>query len=517
MRGGVYKSALAGIACVLLSMAFLLERELNHEREVLGLTRYTELKGAPPLLAMTTVALGGFRGLISNALWMRMNDLQDQDKYFEMVQLADWITKLEPHFPQVWVHQAWNMAYNISVKFKDPADRWRWVQAGIELLRDQGLKWNPTDVLIHRELAWFFQHKMGANLDDAQYYYKLMWAREMNEVLGPGRPDWQALINPVTPDEIRRANVLRDKFKMDPGLMKELDERYGPLEWRLPEAHAIYWAAEGLKRADENARMVNSDDLIQLRRVIYQSMLLSFSRGRMIGNPAMRNTGNFELAPNLAIIPNVSAAYERAMAEDPNNRDHIETAHRNFLREAVYMLYTYNQLTDAANWYRFLCRNYPDKPLLDTSDKLPKDMSLEEYALGRLQEEIGDITQDQVRGVLEGLETRAFENLAADDQDAYVGYDGLARKVLLKYETKFDFPNTNTNRVHVDSLPIVRNRVLNHLLDSNGNGLPPILADHLRTVLGMPAVTNAPVGDASTNAPETVVPTGPAGNSDQQQ
>ncbi len=103
-----------------------------------------------------------------------------------MVQLADWITKLEPHFTQVWLVQAWNMAYNISVKFKDPSDRWRWVQRGLELLRDEGLQYNPHDVLIHRELAWFFQHKMGANLDDAHVYYKQAWANEMADVFGEG-------------------------------------------------------------------------------------------------------------------------------------------------------------------------------------------------------------------------------------------------------------------------------------------------------------------------------------------
>jgi hypothetical protein len=109
-------------------------------------------------------------------LWIRANDLQQDDKFFEAAQLADWITDLEPHFTQVWLFQAWNMAYNISVKFKDFPDRWRWVERGIELLRDDGLRYNPNDVLIYRELAWFFQHKMGQNLDDANMYYKQQWA-----------------------------------------------------------------------------------------------------------------------------------------------------------------------------------------------------------------------------------------------------------------------------------------------------------------------------------------------------
>src|SRR5205085_12225963 len=166
----LYKSSLLALALLLVLGASQFQRLLNHQRSDprLGLMRVADLgTNAPPVLAFTTVALGGFRGLISNALWIRANDLQDDDKFFEMAQLADWITKLEPHFVHVWLVQGWNMAYNISVKFKDYSDRWRWVQRGIVLLRDDGLRYNPNETLIYRELAWFFQHKMGANLDDA--------------------------------------------------------------------------------------------------------------------------------------------------------------------------------------------------------------------------------------------------------------------------------------------------------------------------------------------------------------
>src|SRR5262249_38795877 len=157
--------------------------------------------------------------------WIRMSELQENDKFFEMAQLADWITKLEPHFAQVWVMQGWNMAFNISVKFNDPADRWRWVSRGIELMRDQGLKYKPFDVLIHRELAWSFQFKMGGNMDDAHMFYKAQWAQEMEKIFGTGDPDWDSLINPKTDDEKRRAALLRDKYKLDPAYMKKVDEK----------------------------------------------------------------------------------------------------------------------------------------------------------------------------------------------------------------------------------------------------------------------------------------------------
>src|SRR5437870_5733527 len=170
------------------------------------------------------------------------------------------------------------MAYNISVKFKDYPDRWRWLKRGIELLRDDGLRFNPNEILIYRELAWFFQHKMGANLDDANVYYKQQWADEMAQVFGKKTPDLDELIHPVTKDQQDRRQLLIEKYKMEPQLMKEVNERYGPLEWRLPEAHAIYWAVKGLESAKEHPTKIKPEDMITLRRVIYQCMLLSFQR-----------------------------------------------------------------------------------------------------------------------------------------------------------------------------------------------------------------------------------------------
>src|SRR5947207_8781500 len=157
MNRRLYKFSLLALALLLVIGAGQFQRVLNHQRAdpQMGLMRVADLgSNAPPVLAFTTVALGGFRGLIANSLWIRANDLQNDGKYFEMVQLADWITKLQPTFAQVWLMQAWNMAYNISVKFTDFADRWRWVQRGIELLRDDGLRFCPNEALVYRELAW---------------------------------------------------------------------------------------------------------------------------------------------------------------------------------------------------------------------------------------------------------------------------------------------------------------------------------------------------------------------------
>ena len=237
MRTPNYKPWFVILAIVLFVGVSFTQQKLNSYRAELGLTRVTPLENAPPILAFTTVALGGFRGLIANALWIRAMEMQEDGKYFEMMQLADWITKLQPHMTSVWVVTAWNMAYNISIKFQDYKDRWQWVDQGIRLLRDQGLKYNPQETLIYRELAWFFQHKIGHNMDDAHLYYKQLWLQHMNQFFTNGRPDYVELLNPTKSSNL--VHKLVTEYKMIPKVMKEVDEKYGPLDWRTASCGAI--------------------------------------------------------------------------------------------------------------------------------------------------------------------------------------------------------------------------------------------------------------------------------------
>lgn len=494
MSPKVKKTLLLLLAVLLLLGVAQVQKSLNQDRDRLGLTRVQPLENAPPVLAFTTVALGGFRGLISNMLWIRAGDLQEDDKYFEMAQLADWITKLEPHFVHVWLVQAWNMAYNISVKFNDFPDRWRWVQRGIELLRDEGLRYNPNETLIYRELAWFFQHKLGQNLDDANMYYKQQWANEMAQVFAKKKPNLDELINPQTEDQKARARLLREKYKMDPQLMKEVDERHGPLEWRLPETHAIYWAELGLKKAAENPTKINKDDLITLHRVIYQSMQMAFQRGRLVANPLIKE---FDFGPNIDIIPKVSEAYEQAAEEDANNHDHILRAHRNFLRDAVYFLYEHNRLADAAYWFKYLGQHYPDKSLLDNKAKsLPGTLTLDEYAVSRIQEDIGETSPDRVKSAIEGLLFESYLCLLRDDQEERAaGLRLIAQKILITYQSK---TKARGEAIRLLSVEDMSKEMLSRLLDPE-RGLQPEGRALLRVKLRLPPESVAPPG--ATNAP----------------
>ncbi|MGA2279386.1 MAG: hypothetical protein ABSG80_03680 [Verrucomicrobiota bacterium] len=502
MNARAKKILLLLLAAALLLGSSQVQKSLNRDREQLGLTRTDALDNAPPMLAFTTVALGGFRGLISNYLWIRANDLQLDDKYFEAAQLADWITALEPHFTQVWLFQAWNMAYNISVKFKDFPDRWRWVERGIELLRDDGLRYNPNDVLMYRELAWFFQHKMGQNLDDANLYYKQEWVREMTPFFGPNGTNFSELLQPQNTNAV----LLHEKYKIDPAFAEKLNAQYGPLDWRLPEAHAIYWAAFGLEKAKENPDKVKADDLITLRRNIYQSMLQAFYHGRFIANPFNKS---YELGPDLNLIPKVNDTYETMMREDEKNRDHIANAHRNFLRNAVYFLYEENRVADAAKWFRYLGGKYPDKPIIDGDpESFPRNLTLDQYAVACVQANINGASQERTTAAVQGLLAQAYVALAIGQDDRYAGFKLLAGKVYEHYQAEISRMKSNQQRIGLPPFADLNRAVLNQLLDPQ-QGAPYPMRAVIRSQLGMPGETNAPpAATVSSNAPAA----GPSGS-----
>ena len=93
------------------------------------LTYTDEANAADPPEVAVGIAMGAFRGLFVNYLWLRANKLKEEGKYYEAIELSNAITRLQPRFPRVWAFHAWNMAYNISVATQTAQERWQWVTA----------------------------------------------------------------------------------------------------------------------------------------------------------------------------------------------------------------------------------------------------------------------------------------------------------------------------------------------------------------------------------------------------
>ena len=151
--------------------------------------------GRLPLEVLTV-----FRFLAINYLWIRAEDLKNEGQYFDALHLSRLICELQPNLSSVWDFQAWNMAYNISVGVPTPPERWNWVRAGIELLRDKGIILNPKSPKLYHSLSWTFRHKVGGIADDHHRFYKWYMAMDMMPLVGdvPDNDELHALAEAPT-------------------------------------------------------------------------------------------------------------------------------------------------------------------------------------------------------------------------------------------------------------------------------------------------------------------------------
>ncbi len=504
------------LAIVLLSTSYHVQQRMNRIREEEQLIDTDIVENAPPMVAFTTVALGGFRGLIANFLWLRAHNMQDEGRYFEMVQLASWITMLQPRFTGATAYLAWNMAYNISVTFSQPEDRWRWVQRGIELIRDEALVYNPGDPDLYQELGWLYQHKMGHEMDDAHQYYKRKLAEDMMEVLGTYPVDWEKWAEaPADEEELReflgedhrlwtwleRQNIslrelekvfrenqgfpselaaeirqagahetlnvyfrrrwLEREKKMESELIARLDRRYGDFDWRLPEAHAIYWASRGLEVAKGEKHLAS-------QRMIFQSLNNAFSTGRLIyvddeslDEPVIR------FIPNIEIVDAVDQAYLEAIEQYPDNQG-IVSGRRHFLNRAAVTLFTFGREEQAREYLGKLREDYGGR-------EYRRD--LESFVLRQLAGNIAQANVNEARSMVQGYLWRMCHNLALGEFERATAMEQIARSIWRRYMAGIG--ESEEDRRGLPPYPSMRQTAINQALET----FHPELSARLRAAI----------------------------------
>ena len=522
---------MVGTAC-LIGASMQLD-SIRSARQEMGLVANTPLENAPPSLAFATVAMGAFRGLVVNILWIRADNLKQEGKFFDARQLAEWITTLQPRFAAVWDFHAWNMAYNISVAIPNtqPEERWRWVRNGYELLRDRAIPLNPHSILLYRSLAWIFQHKIGDISDDCHRYYKKEIALSIRTVLGE-RPDnayfdrlaaaprtlAAALADPAVAafvqalqqadpafadreklannylslrqnparfsaeaftvidawrdnaaleafDIFARASKLRSDWKFDIDFMIDLNKRYGPvdvndpnraypLNWEHPGAHAMYWAALGLKvagrpdqyRVDEK----NTD------RIVFHSLQMLYRRGRVVMYEEPEQGTAVFLLPDLRMFDVCDRFWQEIISKyeefEGGNPKAVRGGHKNFLENAVLMFYQSGHTRKADAIYRQLQtqHKFDDEGFVRTEYNAP----MMRFVRSRLKEELESISvQDATEFIVSVLREGYFRYALRDDDEA-AGRENMAREVHELYQQ--DMGSQEQDRVGLPSLDRLR-------------------------------------------------------------
>ena len=491
--------------------------EINSQRSQMKLIMNEPLENAPPSLAFATVALGAFRGLVVDILWIRADRLKEQGKFFDAKQLAEWITLLQPRFAAVWDFHAWNMAYNISaaIPASRPEERWHWVKNGFELLRDKGIEKNPHNIALYRSLAWTFQHKIGGITDDDHTYYKLQLYNAMKPLIGPQtqeyykaladvpkkleeiaqKPDVAKFLGELASadssfakpqelvdnylslrqqpgrfsqqafevidsfrgtnaleefDTFAKAYYLRHTWKLEPQLMAELNEKYGPIDyndpnrvlplnWTLADVHAMYWAALGLQKG---GRQEYSIEELNTDRIVFHSLQNLYRMGKMIVYtsrvPAKNDPCNIVERQSVFLFPDLRMfdRYDEALrvlmgkyAELGGNVESLKNAHSNTLKRGVLLFYQAGHISKAVEVYNTLQKDYPE----DEDIHVP----LAEYARNRLVNELKAMGFDDAREIITLMLQEAYYRYAVRDDDEAFGREKMAREIYDYYQKQY--------------------------------------------------------------------------------
>lgn len=503
------------LAIVAASGAGLVLKSVDRQREELGLGGYQVIGDAPPSLVLATTAMGGFRAIAIDLLWIRATDLQEEGRFFELVQLFDWICMLQPRFPGVWAHAAWNQAYNVSANFppSQPGERWRWVKRGLELLRDRGIPHNQRAVQLYQELAWIYLHKIAGSGDVAHPHYKGHLAMEMEDALGVPPYGWllEAMTNALAKSEtfkdviltdpdvsallkqlvlagvepfedpiafiqrrippsedvkklfedeanqptlkrlelLLRAHHLSKNLSLDPKWMSVLTKAYGPIDWRLPEALALYWSTAGAKVLGDDVSRADN-----LNRVVFTSIYNLYQRGTLRFRRGSEGTDAvYVVSPNFAFLKTVEKLYLETLSRYEAAGDDVPTrdAYLDFLRNAVMTLYLHNSIKLARKYYNKL-----------QPEGTPNRMELRDFVLQRYWDKIkGDaLAQPQAVSLIQGFVLQSLFWSSLGDTEQGVGQYDLAERLHKLYNKK------RGRRLHLPPFPQLRDRAVEQALRS---------------------------------------------------
>ena len=147
-----------------------------------------------------------------------------------------------------------------------------------------------------------------------------------------------------------RKRVLKDEYNMDARFMYELTRDTGPIDWRHPQAHAMYWAARGREFAEDRS---NNDDgiyqVINNDRMFIQSMQFLARNGVVSIDPySNENPGRLADDRWIKVLDDYFMdLYDKHYESRGAGGDTFTNFHENFMAQAVTRLYRAGDLEGA--------------------------------------------------------------------------------------------------------------------------------------------------------------------------
>lgn len=124
---------------------------------------------------LTMAALGGFRGLAADCLWISLTNAWQEQEWERVQAMAEMCVLLQPRVVFFWDMGAWNLAWNASVSAEQTAsdrrnhDSMMWIEAGRSLL-ERGIRVIPEKFVLYQRLGDLYWQRLAQYEKAAEYY-----------------------------------------------------------------------------------------------------------------------------------------------------------------------------------------------------------------------------------------------------------------------------------------------------------------------------------------------------------
>lgn len=239
--------------------------------------------------------------------------------------------------------------------------------------------------------------------------------------------------------------VLQEVYKLDAGKLAELTRIFGPMDFRLVDAHSLYWVNEGLIAGEETISTFTNDK-VNTARLIFFSLRNLFHRNKLTFEPYTDdiNYAYINFSSDLNFIEPMHQAYlNYGQVLDPNPEPTgvgftFRSGHINFLQESIRLLYFAKREREAAHYYRYLRENYSQRP--DGSIDPQYGKTLKEFVTDSFIESESYDSWRETRSAITVMLMNAYAELADGNVAQFRTSWSFARRIHKAYaEQRRDF------------------------------------------------------------------------------
>jgi ferredoxin len=276
-------------------------------------------------------------------------------------------------------------------------------------------------------------------------------------------------------DAALRTVWLHDKYRLRADYIHKLNTEYGSMDWRLPEAQAIYWASEGIRRSGQHN--------MQCSRIIATCLQEMMRAGRVLWNE-QDGYRYLILAPNLDIVQAAIRTYDWAY-DEAQGLESFRTGKINFMKNAAVMLFIFGRYDETKTVYE----------QLKADDNTVKYPPFKTFLDKELKEIVENSTFKQITDIINAFIQNSLNAVVNDNEEAAATYEVMAQKIWLDYQ-KTITSDKERERRGLAPYSEIRNQVVKDYL----NHADPRAAQIIRAKLGTRAAERAAGDDAAAPA-----------------